>query len=383
MNSVVFYSESRVLGGHENMALAAHRAILRYSEQITILWLINANNERLAATLDFAGVEYTALDVDPTFRWIRNPLSILKKTLRTTRILRRLKPDLVVLIQGAITDGLDGVLAACLARTPCCSYIPLTHSPSELALHRLLRLRTAVFSVLFRLISRYITIDEQQAVRLRRWRTSAQIAVVENFISSPAEPAQRAREVKQRIGLPADSIVLGVVGRIDFRQKAQDWLVDALKDHQFLQNKALVFIGDGPDSAQLTRLIESSPWHSHIFQLGWRSDLERIYSALDVLIIPSRMEGVPLVMLEALLRHIPVVGTDRDGMKSWLPPEWRFPFLDAEAVRQSIECALRPPSAEHWAAIDRRLATVTDELRFAHQFSQTLIAYCSQLPPMR
>jgi len=74
--------------------------------------------------------------------------------------------------------------------------------------------------------------------------------------------------------------------------------------------------------------------------IGWKNDLREVYAATDVLLIPSKVEGVPLVMLEALSYRIPVVGTDRDGMRSWLPVEWRFRWGDTEGFKHGIEaCA--------------------------------------------
>lgn len=362
------------------MALAADRAIAHRNDRIAITWIINESNLGLAAALDAAGATYTALDLNPAFRFGRNPISVLKKTLRTTRLLQKLKPGLIVLIQGWILDGFDGVFAARVAGLPFCSYIPMAHAPSELALHGLARVRDAVLSVFFRLISRYITIDEQQAARIRRWSRNAKVTVVENFISCLGSPAQRTPEAKQRFGLPANSTVLGVVGRINFRQKAQDWLVDVLREGPFLEDKALVFVGDGPDSPKLTRLIESSPWRARMYQLGWRDDVEDVYNALDILLIPSRVEGVPLVMLEALARRIPVVGTDRDGMKSWLPLEWQFPFGNAVEMMRAIERALNHSETDYWNSLEPRLMNATDERRYALEFGNALIDY-GTLPP--
>jgi len=362
------------------MALAAHQAIDRHLHGIAISWMINSSNLRLAAALESAGLPYTAFNPEPAFRLFRSPVTFLRKTLRTARIFRQTRPNLVMLLQGWIIDGFDGVFPASLAGVPFCSYIPLAHSPIDWGVKRWPRARTLALFPFFRTISRFITIDEQQAIRIRGWRTNAQIAVVENFVPRPPIASLKFDHARQRLRLHAELTVLGVVGRISFWQKAQDWLVNAFADDDFLCDKTLVFIGDGPDSPQLLQLIEASPWRSHIRMLGWCDNLDVIYSALDLLIIPSRAEGVPLVMIEALARHIPVVGSDRDGMKSWLPGEWRFPFGDTAAMKRSIECALSPEAAELWHGIDQRLAIATDERRFAQQFGQALLNYCSPSP---
>jgi len=362
------------------MAIAANQKIISHHEKIQITWMINSANRRLAAALEEAGLDYRTLDLRPSFSLIRNPFAALGKILKIKRALRQLHPGLVVIVQGSILDAFDGVLAARLARLRYCSYIPMAHSPIEYSEHRFVHMRSAVVSLFFRFVPFFITIDEQQADRLRRWNRKAQIAVVENFIPRPAMSVRKTAEVRKSLGIPVDATVLGVVGRIDFRQKAQDWLVNVQKEGSLLEGKVLVFIGDGPDSPRLTQLIESSPWREHIYQLGWRDGLDGVYDAIDLLIIPSRTEGVPLVMLEALARRVPVVGSDRDGMKSWLPSQWRFPFGDSAAMKHSINWALGRSDAGYWDAIEKHLANATDEERFACQFANTLIKFGSRSP---
>ncbi len=358
------------------MALLAHRAIRTAGHRIAIRWIINASNSRLASALEASGISYHPLPLEPSFELMRNPVGFFRKIFCIRRFLRKHRPSLVILIQGWIVDGFDGVFAARLAGIPFCSYIPLAHTPAELAVRRWPRLKTAILSLFFRSIARYITIDEQQAARLRCWRPGARIVVVENFVPPPVAGVGSSSEVRKRLKLPPNAIVLGVVGRISFRQKAQDWIVDALGSDPFMQDKSLIFFGDGPDSPRLPELIAASQWRDRIHLCGWSDDPDEIYGALDLLIIPSRVEGVPLVMIEALARKIPVVATDRDGMKSWLPAKWRFPFGDATALKRAIESALAP-TQEDWQYFEQRLATATDEKRFARDFSEALLSYCA------
>lgn len=375
MYKIVIYCESSSFGGNEKGAIKAQRAAVRENSNLRFTWIVNSANHRLITALDELGAEYITPNLKPEFSFTRNPAAVLKKSRRIARLLRTLKADLVILIQGWILDSFDGVFAARLAHVPCCSHIPVAHSPVELGVHRFSQVRAAALSGFYRLISRYITFDEQQALRLRRWNPRAQIKVVQNFILGPVDPVTHTPEAKQRLALPADLPVLGVIGRIDFRQKAQDWLVQALSDGSFLEDKVLAFVGDGHDGDRLAGLIGASPWKRHIFQLGWFDDMKAFYDALDVLLIPSRMEGVPMVMIEALARRIPVVGTDRDGMKSWLPKEWRFPFQDAKSLKIAIENALQPRENSFWESFAPRLQFVSDERNLGRDFADALIHF--------
>jgi glycosyltransferase involved in cell wall biosynthesis len=372
---VTFYSDSAIFGGNEQMALRAYQAMKRSNQPIAVNWIVNSSNLRLIAALDAVGGEYRALDLDPTFRFFRSPPALLRKTRTVAQVIRNSRTQLLMLVQGWIVDGFDGVLAARLARVPYCSYIPMAHSPVELAEGRWPVLRTALRWLFFRCISRYITVDEQQAIRLRHWRSGAKIEVVENFVPRPSSYPHKESGINPVAGIPLQPTVLAVIGRISFRQKCQDWLVDSLGNDPLLSDKTLLFVGDGPDAPRLIQQIKTTRWSDRIHLLGWHDNLEEIYRVLNLLIIPSRAEGMPLVMIEALARRIPVIGSDRDGMRSWLPAEWRFPFRDARAMKDAVACALDNPPVGYWERTEQRLDDATDEHRFAARFAKALFAF--------
>jgi glycosyltransferase involved in cell wall biosynthesis len=376
MLKIVFYCESSVFGGHEMSALAAHRAIAELEVGLEIVWMVSKGNPRLIEALEEQSAVYIALDINPQFEVRRNPVSAIKKLHRCLRLLRHISPSLVVIIQGGIMGSYDGVFVALLAGVRFCSYIPMAHRSTELASYRYPRLWDAFRSIFYRLIPRYITSDELQAINISRENSAARVTVVENYIFRPISDADSRTSAKQRLNLPAEAVVLGVVGRVSFIQKAQDWLLFSLQNDSFLKDKVVIFVGDGPDAQRLSRLIQSSPQRDRLRLLDWQANMDQIYKVLDLLLIPSRTEGVPFVMLEALARHIPVVGTDRDGMKTWLPAEWRFRFGDSKGMRTAVESALNAAPAGAWRRIETKLAIATDRQRFAKDFASAIKAYC-------
>ena len=125
-----------------------------------------------------------------------------------------------------------------------------------------------------------------------------------------------------------------MIGRIEFRQKQQHLLVQAVAaDPALAASCHLVFAGDGPDHEPLHGLIARH--HLSATVLPW-CDPAILYQALDALIIPSRYEGLPLVMLEALASGTAVLGSDRDGMKDLLPAAWRFQPGDPAALATTL-----------------------------------------------
>jgi glycosyltransferase involved in cell wall biosynthesis len=376
MYSIIFYSESDVFGGHEKMAVAAHAAIQQRYDSIQIQWLVSERNHYLTDALEKAGLNYTTLGNAHAYSLWRNPLHALLVICRNAAKLRRLSPDLIVVVQGGILLSFGGLLSALIGGMPCCSYIPTVTRISDAKKYRFPVLADFLWSLLYKAMSSYITIDAEQAERLHRENRNASVFVVENYVPK-TEPLDAQRNTKAALGILPGRKVLAVIGRTEFSNKCQDWILQVLQNDPFLTDKFVIFVGDGPDARALQAMLVPEV-RDRFSLIGWKSDLSDVYAATDVLLIPSKSEGVPLVMLEALSYGIPVVGTDRDGMRSWLPAQWRFSWGDIEGLKHGIEQALSVTSPDVWGNIAERLVQVHDEDRFAKQFSQALIRYCKR-----
>ena len=84
------------------------------------------------------------------------------------------------------------------------------------------------------------------------------------------------------------------------------------------------FIGDGPDLPLLKNLCNELPVFVRPIFHGWMSDCWSIAYLADLVVIPSRYEGVPLVMLEAMIRGVSIIASNRDGMADYLDSRQLF-----------------------------------------------------------
>lgn len=189
------------------------------------------------------------------------------------------------------------------------------------------------------------------------------IHVVRNAWRARAAPRPR-REARALLGIPAEGFVVGWVGRIT-REKGLDLLLDALALAPMPELR-LAIIGEGREQDALSvRAARTALGRSHrIHWLGAVPDAARVVSALDALVISSRSEGTPLVLLEAMAAGIPVIATAVGGIPDIIGETEGFlvPPGDTDALRSAIDRVQRDPTEarRRAAAATLRVAAESD-----------------------
>ncbi|WP_409484487.1 glycosyltransferase [Arsenicicoccus dermatophilus] len=146
----------------------------------------------------------------------------------------------------------------------------------------------------------------------RRRRTLPPLSVViPNGVDTARWTPQDRGVARARLGLDASPMVL-CVGRL-CRQKGQDVLLSAWPAVRAAHPTAtLHLVGDGPDREAI---LDSLPAGVVVHGSG---DAQVWMGAADVVVVPSRWEGMPLVVLEAMASARPVVATDVNGSREAL-----------------------------------------------------------------
>ncbi len=162
-----------------------------------------------------------------------------------------------------------------------------------------------------------VSLDVARFAQGRLGLAAEQVSVIPNGIK--VAPCQLDHDKRPVIGeLPTDRKFLVSVGRLD-RQKGLDWLLDmapTLLDR--CPDHDLVLVGDGPERQALKAQASQSGFTERIHFLGWRPDVTKILQASDLLLLPSRWEGMPNVLLEAMATALPVVCRDVHGARELL-----------------------------------------------------------------
>jgi glycosyltransferase involved in cell wall biosynthesis len=383
--SLLFYDDSPVFGGHEVMALLGLDAVLS-NDPGPVRFLAPSANGKLRENLAALAGKHPHLEIE-LLEEHSSKLESLRHLVRPARIrklarrFREIAPSLVVAIQGNLEHSSLALLAARRAGIPSASYLPVPHTNVEMGA-RFGAVRDLFCSRLINLPDTYITISDEMAKMLKERGTSVPVEIVYNGIDTDRFQPGDSPAACRQLGLPSAKVRIGMVGRIEFRQKQQHLLVEAVAaDPTLVASCHLVFAGEGPDSASLVEILRKSGVSGTV--LPW-TDPAELYRAMDVMVIPSRYEGLPLVMLEALSSGTPVLGSDRDGMRDLLPPEWRFQPGDVASLGAALVRFLSQGRPRPSADLVGRVRSTMSLRCFRQAFSSAVLGLVPGMnPPLR
>jgi glycosyltransferase involved in cell wall biosynthesis len=192
-----------------------------------------------------------------------------------------------------------------------------------------------------------------EAVR-RRLISPERIRTIGVIADSPA-PSRGARgRARAALGLPADATVVGAVGRLTYQKAPEDFLA-ALRALA-RPDVTGVWVGDGELAGQVAARARETPGITVVLA-GQRGNVPELLPAFDVFALPSRYEGLPTAVVEAMVCGIPVVATAVNavgdvvvpGETGLLVPPGR-PHLMADAVRFLLDS---PEASARMAAAAR------------------------------
>ena len=104
---------------------------------------------------------------------------------------------------------------------------------------------------------------------------------------------------RQELGIGPDDFVIGHVGRFMF-QKNHTFLIKIFREVKKVQHNAvLLLIGDGELRGKIEKQVQEYGLEDSVKFLGIRKDVQALYNAMDVFVLPSWYEGLPVVSVEA------------------------------------------------------------------------------------
>jgi len=215
---------------------------------------------------------------------------------------------------------------------------------------------------LLREVDRFVVLNRESAAELHAVGLGqVPASVVPNGVDArrfvPAGPAERAG-LRARLGLPADEVVALFVGRLE-RRKGLDILLAAWADLMRRGDAPRLLIAGPGEMGPWAREARERDLQALVTFLGGRTDVADLYRAADLLVFPSRAEGLPNAVLEAMASALPVVATDVAGNREAVGDDgkagWLVPAEDPAALAEAVATLTASP------ALGREIAAAARE----------------------
>lgn len=264
------------------------------------------------------------------------------------RALQAYAPDLIFVNQGGDSDIIHKEDIRDWLTSGAVPYVIICHLYQD-PIKRSAAERATILKV-YQCARRVLTISAKQTEVLRRQLADAlpNCQVVQNPLNLPAHMPMPYP--------PAGRVQLAVVASFDTDRKGHDVLLQVLSSPGWkARDWQLNFYGKGPDQAYLERLAAYYQLSDRVVFQGHVSDSAVIWRTNHLLIIPSRIESGPMVLVEAMLSGRPVVSTNVGLVPDWLE-EGATGFLAEASLPESLAGALeRSWQAQvQWAAMGQR-----------------------------
>lgn len=266
----------------------------------------------ISIELDAAGV--------PTFACRARGPTDLPALVRLSRQVRMLRPDLIhaTLMHANVAARLVGRI----------QHVPVVTSTATIEVER--KWHRVMETVTGRLDRGHIVNSRTLAAHVRAafGLPGHRVYVVPPALERLPQRGDRTA-ARQALDLAADDYVVAWAGRLD-PVKRLDLLVRCA---EVLSKVAVRFVlaGEGPDRARIEGLLGRSGVQGKVRLSGWQDDLGPLFSAADALLFPSRTEGLPNVVLQAMAFGLPVVGSDIPALRELTGDERRLRLVGGDA----------------------------------------------------
>ncbi|MDD5409001.1 MAG: glycosyltransferase family 4 protein [Candidatus Omnitrophica bacterium] len=153
--------------------------------------------------------------------------------------------------------------------------------------------------------------------------------------------------VRKDFGLSGEDLVVGMVACFKPQKSPLDFIKLADAINKELPNVKFILVGDGILRRKICALIDKLDLEKQIILTGWSNDIASILSCLDVFVLTSLWEGLPISVLEAMSAGLPVIATNTGGI-SEVVLDGKTGYLvrprDIEALRDRLKELLMKPS---------------------------------------
>lgn len=164
-------------------------------------------------------------------------------------------------------------------------------------------------------VDRVIAVSAQMEELLRSKYGAEKIVQIHNGVCvRQIDPGKLPCGMREQLGISRVHSVIGTLGRLTEVKGLEHFLVAAKQLLRYRQDLHFLIVGEGPLRPSLERRVKVLGIADHVTFLGHRDNPYSVLSEMDVFVLPSLHEGIPMVILEALALARPVVATNVGGI---------------------------------------------------------------------
>jgi len=182
-------------------------------------------------------------------------------------------------------------------------------------------------------VDRFLVVSNalKQSLTLGRGISSERVVRIYNGIEvNEYQPNLKVNNLRNEWGITHAEPLIGAIGRLVWQKGLEHLIQAAAEILAAVPDAWFLVVGKGPFRANLQTLARELNISDRIIFTGFRSDIRELLSAIDILVVPSLLEGFPMITLEAMAMAKPIVATQLPGIK--------------EQISNGVEGILVPPN---------------------------------------
>jgi glycosyltransferase involved in cell wall biosynthesis len=170
---------------------------------------------------------------------------------------------------------------------------------------------------------------------------------------SAFEKKREADSLRREFGLHERDLVVGSIACLKKQKAPQDFIKLARLVKEAVPGVKFLLAGDGELKEDVRALRQRFGLDQDVFLLGWQKDIPRFLEALDVFVLTSLWEGLPICVIEAMASSKPVLVTDTGGVRDVVSEGqtgYLAPVHDMGCMKEKLVMLLTDPARRRQCA---------------------------------
>ena len=148
-------------------------------------------------------------------------------------------------------------------------------------------------------------------------------------------PAGDRWQKRKELGISNNDPVVAMISCLKRQKSPIDYIKASMKIYENIPNVNFLLIGDGILKKRCQKALSLLPLNGRFIFAGWRRDVSEILDIVDIVVLTSKWEGMPIALIEALAKGCPVVATNVGGVAD-LVKDGRTGYIVAAGAYEEV-----------------------------------------------